>query len=373
MRSITFAYIAALTLLAGCSIDNDMMLPADVAGYEAFEIEGQISSSINTAKLTVTVTMPYDADLKKLTVSKVKYTEPTRGKESLIAKGDVLNLSDTMFVNLQAFRTFRWKLIGVNASKDDPQKPDEVQLYNMSFDNWTMEGKGWFPYAADASDAEKAIWTTANKSTASMLGKNTTTPEESFLAVAGSGKKAAKLSSEYFLIKFAAGNLFTGEFIGLKGTKGADIAWGVPFSSRPKSLHGYYCYQPVKIDNADDAHKSMIGLLDSAQVQVILADWDKNPWDQYPAGAIDDKGRFHVINSDNQFIDYDNDPAIIGYGNMTFSKWMDNYEEFDLEIKYRNERTPSVVAIVAASSRYGDYFTGGKGTVLYLDEFSFKY
>ena len=58
---------------------------------------------------------------------------------------------------------------------------------------------------------------------------------------------------------------------------------------------------------------------------------------------------------------------------MVFSKWMDSYQEFDLPITYRSDRTPSVVVIISASSRYGDYFTGAEGTVLYLDEFEFVY
>lgn len=367
------ALCAAAFALAACSMDNDMMVPKDVAGYEAFEIEGQQSSSINTSKLTVTVTMPDGASLNNLIISKVKYTDATFGKENQYAVGSMLDLSDTLRVRLHSFREYEWKLIAVNAEPQEPGKQDEVQLYNMSLDNWAMVGKGWYPYAADASDDEKSIWTTANKGTADLLGKNTTEPEESFVAVSGTGKKAAKLSSQWMLIKFASGNIFTGEFCGLKGTKGADLAWGVPFTGRPKSLHGYYCYQPVPVDRTDDLHKDMLGKMDIGQIQIILADWDKNKWSGYPEGAIDDKGRFHVVNSDYQFVDYDNDPAIIGYGNFEFSDWMDSYAEFDIPITYRSDRTPSVVAIVSASSRYGDYFTGGSGTVLYLDEFSFTY
>ena len=92
-----------------------------------------------------------------------------------------------------------------------------------------------------------------------------------------------------------------------------------------------------------------------------------------PANAIDDKGRFHVINSENQFVDVDNDPAIIGYGRFEFNTWTDSYQEFDAKIDYRSDRTPSVIAIVTASSLYGDYFTGGVGTLLYLDELSLRY
>ena len=119
----------------------------------------------------------------------------------------------------------------------------------------------------------------------------------------------------------------------------------------------------------------MKGQLDKGHIFVILADWDKKKgtWDGYPANAIDDKGRFHVINSENQFVDVDNDPAIIGYGRFEFNTWTDSYQEFDAKIDYRSDRTPSVIAIVAASSLYGDYFTGGVGTLLYLDELSLRY
>ena len=385
MKYRIFVYLIAASMSVCCSIDNDMMLPKDVAGFETLEIEGQNSSAINTSKLTVTVTMPAGTDLTALKVSKVKYTEATKGKESLITQGQMLDLSDTTKVRMYAYREYVWKLIAVNAKEPDPVDPgtpdnpdepkDGPQLYNMSLDNWAFSGKGWFPYASDADDADKAIWTTSNKGTSDLLGKNTTEPEESFVAISGSGKKAAKLSSQWMLIKFAAGNLFTGEFCGLKGTKGADLAWGVPFTSRPKSLHGYYCYQPVAIDKADAAHESLIGQMDKGQIQIIFADWDKqkDSWSGYPDNAIDDKGRFHVINSSEQFVDIENDPAIIGYANLEFDTWMDAYKEFDLKIDYRNDRTPTVVVIVSASSRYGDYFTGGVGTVLYLDEFSFRY
>lgn len=358
-----------LAALAGCDMENDMMVPKDVAGFETFEIKNQISTSINTSRLTITVTMPLDSALNRLEISNIKYTDVTRNKVQLFSIGDVIDLSDTLRVTLEGFRTFDWKLVAVNAEAES----EETQLYNMSFDNWCQEGKGWFPYASDADDAQKAVWTTANKGTSDLIGKNTTIPEESFLAVSGEGKKAAKLSSEYYLVKFASGNIFTGEFCGLRGTKGADLAWGIPFTARPKALCGYYCYQPGTINYSDDKHKDLIGQTDIGQIQIILADWDKNKWDQYPDGAIDEQGRFHVVNSDEQFIDYDNDPAIIGYANFVFNEWMDGYKYFEMPITYRSDRTPSVVAIVSASSRYGDYFTGATGTVLYLDEFSFQY
>lgn len=366
-------WVLGLVLLSSCGIENDMMLPKDVAGFSTFAIDGQVSSSINTTRRTVTVTMPDGVALNALKISDVTYTDVTFGQSRLLSAGDVVDLSDTLRVRLMAFREFDWKLVAVNA---EPTKPGEQgpQLYNMSFDDWLLDGKGYYPYGEFADDVDKAVWTTANKGTANLIGKNTTIPEDSFVAVPGAGKHAAKLSSDYFLIKFAAGNLFTGEFVGLIGTKGADLAWGTPFTARPKSLKGYYCYQPKTITDADNEHKDMIGKTDVGQIQVILADWSTgNP--AYDSEAIDEQGRFHVRNADpnKRFVDYENDPQIIGYGNFEFDDNMENYEEFEIPIEYRSDRTPKVVVIVCASSRYGDYFTGARGTVLYLDEFSFEY
>ena len=58
MRNRILVAASVILALTGCEMENDMMIPKDVAGYESFEVEDQVSSSINTSKLTVTVTMP---------------------------------------------------------------------------------------------------------------------------------------------------------------------------------------------------------------------------------------------------------------------------------------------------------------------------
>lgn len=377
MKNIGLLYIMAFAVLSSCSLKNDMMLPTDPAGIESFAIRNQVSAQISLSQNLITVTMPKGANLSALTVEKVTYlaaTELDNKYYPIIREGDVLNLSDTLVVSFKSYRVFTWKLIAKIVETEQEPDPDPVegaQLYNMSFDDWTkLNDKTWYPYAEDAS-GENKIWTSANPGI-SILGLNTTVPEESFVH----GGKAARIYSDY-KVKFAAGTLFTGEFMGLKGLSGAEIAWGVPFSERPKSLKGYFCYKPVPIDRTDAAHSDMKGQTDVGQIQVILADWDAaNLYEGYAEGAIDDKGRFHVItsNTTSQFVDFENDPAIIAYANYEFSgETMENYEAFELEIKYRNDRTPKVVVIVCASSRYGDFFTGGTGSTLYVDDFSFVY
>ena len=36
-------------------------------------------------------------------------------------------------------------------------------------------------------------------------------------------------------------------------------------------------------------------------------------------------------------------------------------------------RVPTYIVVVASASKYGDYFTGGDGSVLFIDDFSLEY
>lgn len=50
---------------------------------------------------------------------------------------------------------------------------------------------------------------------------------------------------------------------------------------------------------------------------------------------------------------------------------MDDWQEFEIPISYRStSKVPTYIQITAATSKYGDYFTGGNGAVLWVDQFS---
>ena len=243
---------------------------------------------------------------------------------------------------------------GEDVSEEYAFKTDKAaQLDNMSFDQWHLEGKVWYPYAEGGTE----VWATANPATGSFLS-NTTVPDSDNVAVAGAGKYSASMESSYMKVKFAAGNIFTGSFVKLVGL-GAELAWGIPFTSRPSSLKGYLNYVPKPIDYADDAHASLKGSNDTGRIFVVLADWDE---------------QFHVISSSNQFLDTQKDPGIIAYGELQTDKNTDGFKPFTIDIEYRSsDRIPKWVVIVASSSALGDYYTGGSGSKLWIDEFLFEY
>lgn len=226
----------------------------------------------------------------------------------------------------------------------------EAQLSNMNFDTWHLDGKVWYPYAQGES---APVWDSANKATSQFIGSSTT-PEET-LIVKG---KAARMESKYAMIAFAAGNLYTGRFCNIAGM-GAELDWGVPFTSRPAVLKGYFSYQPKPIDRTDNTHKHLVGTMDKCQIQVFLTDWDEP---------------FHINTSKGIFVDFENDKHIIAHAMMESDKTTDGFEPFELKLQYRDvNRKPRYCVISCAASYMGDYFSGGVGSLLYVDEFEFVY
>ena len=86
------------------------------------------------------------------------------------------------------------------------------------------------------------FWDTGNIGVTTASQSNSTPTDDT---AAGSGK-AARLESKNVIVKFAAGNLFTGKFIKVDGTNGI-LNFGQPFTGRPTKLKGYYKYTTAPI------------------------------------------------------------------------------------------------------------------------------
>ena len=98
--------------------------------------------------------------------------------------------------------------------------------------------------------------------------------------------------------------------------------------------------------------------MDKCSIYIILCDWTA------PFAVNTQKEQFVVLS----------DPSILAYGELSDAEAsrtdMTEYEKFEIDIKYRDtNRKPSYILIVASASKYGDYFTGGVGSTLYIDEF----
>lgn len=237
----------------------------------------------------------------------------------------------------------------------DFQTEEAAQIPNLKFDTWWCDGdpagKGiWYPYSQGDS---APVWDSANPGAATFIGSSTS-PEENFVK---SGK-AARMESKYAVIAFAAGNIYTGKFGKIAGV-GAELDWGYPFTSRPTALKGWYSYSPKVINRTKEPYTSLAGEMDKCKVQIILTDWD---------------GQFRINTTTGTFVDIENDPNIIAFAEFTSDRATEGYEEFRLELKYRDKtRKPKYIVIAACASALGDYFTGGEGSVMYVDEFELEY
>lgn len=244
-----------------------------------------------------------------------------------------------------------------------------AQLDNMNFDIWSKpDGKTWYPFAENQTNAP---WGTANPGT-SIMSANTTTPE--YTHVHTPGGAAAKIESLYVAVAFAAGNIFTGKFVEFTDMT-AKLNWGTPFTSRPYSLKGYMDYSPKTVDQAPETislaggvrnpYVDQLGKADHCQIMVALVAEAENE---------DEKGPYLVSSKKPGVPDLMNDSRVIAYGAIESDVDTNGeYVEFECVLDYRDDRKPSYIIVVACSSLHGDYFTGGVGSVLYVDDFEFVY
>lgn len=242
-----------------------------------------------------------------------------------------------------------------------------MPLPNSSFDEWD----GTYPWAAGSNDNDK-FWDTGNK--AAEIAKLVLTRSSDILPSGISKGKSAYLQSQYtkaFGIAdvFAAGNIFSGKFGQIEGTSGASMTFGQPYTSRPQKLKGYYRYMSKTIDW--DKKGGMKGKEDRFHIYIILAD------------------QAHYLNTTDQSTLFDmdkikrgEDSHTIAFAELTSEKFdedgnditppltMNDYKAFEIELTYYKKNVkPSYIIVAASSSKYGDYYTGGIGSELYIDEF----
>lgn len=231
-------------------------------------------------------------------------------------------------------------------------------LPDGSFDQWCLGGsKGnmWQPWDSGG----QRFWDTGNTGSIT-LGENLTTPTDH--TVTGTGK-AARLETKFVNIigigKLGSGSIFTGQYLRTDGTNGV-LGFGRPWVERPTKLKGYFQYQGKTIDRASNEMSHMIGKPDSCHIYIALTDWTE-PFEIRTKPA--DRQLFNP-----------NSPSVIAYGELTYSGTMNEYQEFEIVLNYRDiSRIPRYIQITCSASKYGDYFTGGDGSVLYLDNFTLHY
>ena len=225
-------------------------------------------------------------------------------------------------------------------------------LENGSLDNWHNVDKLWNPW----EEGGQSFWDTGNKGATTISDSNSIPTDET---CNGSGKAGILNTKSIFGI-LAAGNIFTGSFLDTDGSNGI-LSFGRPFTSFPTKLRFNYKYTSNTIDNVgDDAFQFLKGRPDSCHIYIALTDWDE-PLE------------IRTKPANRQLFDK-NDSKVIAYGEYIQGSTTSSYQQKDIILNYKyNNRTPKYIVVVASASKYGDYFTGGVGSKLWLDNLELIY
>lgn len=294
--------------------------------------------------------------------------------------------------------TYEYKLnIAGEDLSDAKFTTDRAQvLPNASFDEVSLVAgekktfyKWWNPESADAA-CQTAFWGSgngdeANKGSAGYLnmGIIITAPVDDDKM---DGTRSVVCQSQDAVIKFAAGNIFTGSWNGLVGTTGGKVLFGRPWTTRPTALRLWVKYSAGTFDYVADNCPGNItkGVdYDMGSVKIALGTWDNRTYGGTKESPIE-------VNTTNTatFVDYNTDPSTIANGELIL--YGDGYQSINggekqtanigewrqitIPFDYRNLTTmPTHIVISCASSIYGDYFSGSTSARLYLDGFELLY
>ncbi len=179
---------------------------------------------------------------------------------------------------------------------------------------------------------------------------------------------SAKLTSKYVVVKFAAGNIFTGEFAGLVGTSGGIVNFGRPWTARPRKLILSVKTNCGLVNHKDGNIKDInIGDPDIAELFVALGDWDYKKY----GGTTESPVQVNTT-KENTLFNPDGE-NVIAYGRYATTQTQD-WTEIEVPLGYRDcFRKPTHIIISCASSKYGDFFTGCDTNVLWVDNMRFEY
>lgn len=227
---------------------------------------------------------------------------------------------------------------------------DLRQLPNSSFDEWCKVGKYWAPWP----EGGEQYWDTGNQGAATIGEGNVFRSDQTSN---GTGY-SAELRTEWVVIKLAAGSIFAGKYLRTDGTNGV-LSFGRPYNQRPTKVRGYFKYNCAKIDKAK-GFEHMLGEPDTCIVWCALIDSDE------PFEIRTKESDRHLFDPQGSYV--------VAYGSMECAQTVPQFTPFEFELEYSStQRVPKYILMVASSSKYGDYFVGGVGSVLWLDDLELLY
>lgn len=241
---------------------------------------------------------------------------------------------------------------------------------NSSMEDWnsysasTLLGTKSVTIPWSVGDKDASFWGSGNEGSATA---NMTLTDKSTDMI-HSGTYSARLESKSAMGVIAAGNIFTGKYVKTDGTDGVLSVGREYDGSHPTALSVYANYRPasgVKVKSGNDSFvpSGFAGGNDHGQIYVALTT---------------EPVEIRTKASDRKLFNED-DAIVVAYGQIS---WTGNFgpdgalEKVEIPLTYKsNAKTtkPTHLVIVCSASKYGDYFSGAAGSVMYLDDFELVY
>ena len=268
-------------------------------------------------------------------------TDGSTWSEAVATKGaDGLYTAAISDLSTSKNYTYRLKIDGVEFGKSYSfATEDGVQLPNSGFEEWSNE------------KTPAGLWNSGNNSFVTLMTRN---------EGAHSGSYAAFLKSQY-AVKFAAGNLFTGDFqLNISSMSGV-VTFGKSFSfnASPKSFSFWMKNTQGTINNGDKASGT----------------------DIYTAMVLITEGNRYAVDTTNEssFLALDRLgtlPGIIAYGYVSDTDSNADWVQKTITLNYVDgweTKTPKMVVVSFTPSGYGDYFCGSTDSEMHVDDVQFNY
>ena len=250
----------------------------------------------------------------------------------------------------------------------------EAQLPNSGFETFSKaESSKYFSFY-DPASSDPALqtkwWGSGNKGSTTVGSSFAITKPDDAEKV--EGEYSLKMASQYVIIKFAAGNVFSGEYVKTLGTSGGVIHLGRPFTLRPRKLFVWLKYksgiiQKKTLDGYPEDDVVKVGDNDRGIVWVALGDWDFKEY----GGTADCPVEVNTTKKETFFDS--KGPNVIAYGRFVTDHDME-WTKVEIPLEYvSTSRRPTHIIVSCAASMLGDYFTGSPDSILWVDDFKLEY
>ena len=159
--------------------------------------------------------------------------------------------------------------------------------------------------------------------------------------------------------KLAAGNIFAGSYVKTDGTNGI-LSFGRAWTIRPTHLRGWMKYHSAPISSTTTGFENLKGEPDTGIIWVAL---------------IDSAEPLEIRTNPNNRQLFDSEASyVVAYGKVEWTSDVTEWTRFDITLDYRStSRQPKYILCTASASALGDYFTGGNGSVLMIDDFELTF